>query len=50
MNQTYVLECSAWVELKSGLDLTNIIDLVVFLRKILAERARLEEDVAGLLR
>ena len=45
MSHSHVLECSAYVELKSGLDLTNIMDLVVFFRKMLAERAKLERDV-----
>ena len=44
LSQSHVLECSAWVELKSGLDLNNIMDLVIFFRKMLAERVKLEED------
>ena len=45
MSQSHVLECSAWKEIKRGLDLTDIEDLVVFFRKMLAERTKLEEDV-----
>ena len=46
MSQSHVLECSAWTEMKRGLDLTDIEDLVVFFRKMLAERTKLEKDVS----
>ena len=40
--------CPAWVQCREGLDLTNILDLVVFFRKVLNERAKLEaKDVLG---
>jgi hypothetical protein len=43
MSQEHCLECPAWSELRKGLDVTNIIGLVVFFRRLLTERARLEE-------
>ena len=48
LSQSHCLECPAWDKLRVGLDLTNIMDLVVFFRKLLDERARLEkEEVMG---
>jgi hypothetical protein len=44
MSQNHCLDCSAWTELRKGLDLTNISDLVAFFRKLLEERARLETE------
>ena len=43
MSQGHCLECPAWSELRIGLDVTNIMDLVVFFRRLLTERARMEE-------
>ena len=43
-DENHCLDCHAWTELRKGLDLTNISDLVVFFRKLLAERTRLEEE------
>ena len=48
MSQSHCLECSAWVKLREGLDLTKIMDMVSFFRRLLDERARLEaESVLG---
>ena len=44
MSQGHCLGCPAWSELRKGLDVTNIMDLVVFFRRLLAERARLEKE------
>ena len=44
MSQSHCMECSAWVEQRKGLDLMNIMDLVTFFRRLLAERTRLEEE------
>ena len=43
MDQAHCLHCPAWSELRTGLDMTNIMDLVVYFRKLLTERARLED-------
>ena len=43
MDQAHCLRCSAWAELRTGLDMSNIIDLVTFFKKLLSERARLED-------
>ena len=43
MDQAHCMRCSAWTELRKGLDMSNIQDLVIFFRKMLAERARLED-------
>jgi hypothetical protein len=37
------MECPAWMELRVGLDLTDIRDLVMFFKKLLEERAKLEK-------
>jgi hypothetical protein len=48
MSQSHCLECSAWVKLREGLDLTSIMVMVAFFRRLLDERARLEaENVLG---
>ena len=48
MTQGHCLECPAWVDIRKGLDLTNIADLVIFFRKMLAERSSMEaESVKG---
>ena len=38
------MKCPAWTELRKGLDMTNIMDMVEFFRKLLEERARLERE------
>ena len=43
-SQSHCLECPAWADIREGLDLTDIMDLVVFFRKMLDERARLEAE------
>ena len=43
MTQSHCLSCSAWEELRRGLDLTNIRDLATFFRLLLKERERLEK-------
>ena len=43
-SQSHCLECPAWTDIREGLDLSNIMDLVVFFRKMLDERARLEAE------
>ena len=46
MSQSHCMECSAWSELRRGLDLSDIGDLVEFFRKMLDMREKLEaEDV-----
>ena len=42
MTQSHCLECSAWEELREGLDMTDIKNMAMFFRKLLTERARLE--------
>ena len=44
MDQGHCIRCPAWAELRKDLDLTNISDLVIFFRKLLSERARLEAE------
>ena len=47
MTQDHCLECPAWEELRRGLEMSNIDDLVVFFRKLLVERAKVEvKDVS----
>ena len=47
MTQDHCLECPAWEELRRGLEMSNIDDMVVFFRKLLLERAKLEvKDVS----
>ena len=43
MTQSHCVRCPAWAEQRAGLDLTNIDDMVVFFRKLLAERTRLDK-------
>ena len=43
MDQAHCLHCPAWSELRAGLDMTSIMDLVVFFRKLLTERARIDD-------
>ena len=40
MTQSHCLTCPAWTEMRNGLDLSKISDLVVFFRKLLVERAK----------
>ena len=42
MSQSHCLVCPAWGEQREGLDLTSIVDMASFFRKLLTERARLE--------
>ena len=44
MTQSHCLTCSAWEELRRGLDLSNIEDLTTFFRYLLKERERLEKE------
>ena len=44
MTQCHCLSCSAWEELRHGLDLTDIKDLVTFFRKMLAERDKMDRE------
>ena len=46
MSQSHCLTCTAWVELREGLDLTNIKDLVIFFRKLLLERSKVKETTS----
>ena len=43
MSQSHCLQCEAWVDLRSDLDLTNIEDMVAFYRRMLKEMANIEE-------
>ena len=38
MTQSHCLDCTAWIDIKKGLDLTNIEDLVKFFRRLLSKR------------
>ena len=38
--QSHCVTCPAWSDVRQGLDMTNIDDLVVFFRKLLLERAK----------
>ena len=40
MTQSHCITCPAWTEIRSGLDLSKISDMVVFFRKLLVERAK----------
>ena len=40
LTQSHCLACPAWSELRQGLEMTNINDLVIFFRKLLVERAK----------
>ena len=44
MDQSHCMRCPAWSELRKDLDLSNISDLVIFFRKLLNERERLEVE------
>ena len=43
MTQSHCLVCPAWAELRVGLSMDNIGDLVIFFQKLLAERTRLDK-------
>ena len=38
--QSHCLTCPGWTDIREGLDMQNIDDLVIFFRKLLAERAK----------
>jgi hypothetical protein len=40
MTQSHCLTCSAWADIREGLDMTDIKDLVTFFRKLLVERSK----------
>ena len=42
MSQLHCVGCPAWSDLREGLDLTNILDMVKFFQKLRIERARLD--------
>ena len=42
MTQSHCMVCPAWAELRMGMDLTDIKDLVIFFRRVLEERTRME--------
>ena len=44
-SQSHCLECTAWMKEREGLDLTNIMDLVMFFKRVLDERDRMDKDV-----
>ena len=45
LSQSHCLECPAWEEIRRGLDLSNIIDMATFFRKLITERERLENVI-----
>jgi hypothetical protein len=44
MSQSHCLECPAWVQIREGLDLRNIVDMATFFRKLLTERDKLDKE------
>ena len=44
MTQSHCMDCSAWSDIRNDLDLSKIDDLVKFFRRLLAERAKTEND------
>ena len=40
MTQSHCLTCPAWTEIRDGLEMTKIEDLVIFFRKLMVERAK----------
>ena len=46
MEQGHCIKCPAWSELRQGLDLTNIMDLVVFFRNLLKGGPRWTQRMA----
>ena len=47
LTQSHCISCSAWSNLRDGLDLTCITDMVTFFRKLLVERAKVCEKTAS---
>ena len=43
LDQSHCLECPAWEQLREGLNLKKIDDLVIFFRKMLAEMSKEEK-------
>ena len=41
LTQSHCMTCSAWSDLRDGLDMTNTTDLPKFFRKLLAEQDRI---------
>ena len=48
MTQSHCLDCSAWGDIKKGLDVTNINDMVKFFQRLLSERAKKDDEANGL--
>ena len=46
LSQNHCLVCPAWGEIKEGLDLRDIKDLVTFFRRLLVEREKVEDGKA----
>ena len=44
MTQGHCMVCPAWEKLRVGLDLKDIRDLVIFFKRLLDERAKLEKE------
>ena len=44
MTQSHCAVCPAWQELRDGLDLTDIRDLVTYFRRLLEERAKMDKE------
>ena len=40
MTQSHCVTCTAWEDIREGLDMENIKDLVIFFRKLLVERSK----------
>ena len=45
--QSHCLTCPAWSDLREGLELTKISDLVSFFRKLLVERTKVSSQTAS---
>ena len=43
MTQSHCAVCPAWQEMRDGLDLTDIRDLVTYFRRLLEERAKMDK-------
>ena len=48
MTQSHCLDCSTWGDIKKGLDVTNINDMVKFFQRLLLERAKKDDEANGL--
>ena len=44
MDQAHCLECDRWKDMRSGLDLTNIEDLVRFFSQMLLEKSKIDAE------